>query len=73
MKVISWLAERPSVSEGLCSTVSDSQSLVYSQELPGLALRGCDQKFPDWIDNEINNKKQYKGLWWQNSLDWLTE
>jgi hypothetical protein len=35
------------------------------------------QKFPDWVDNEINNnkhfEKQHKGLWRQNSLDWLTK
>jgi hypothetical protein len=43
-------------------------------------IRGCTQKFPDWIDNEIyayNNKhsveKQHKRLWRQNSLDWLTK
>jgi len=31
--------------------------------------------FPDWVNNEINNnvEKQHKGLWRQNSLDWLTK
>jgi hypothetical protein len=42
-------------------------------------FRGCIQKFPDWVDNEINNnnkkhvEKQHKGLWRQNSRDWLTK
>jgi hypothetical protein len=48
-------------------------------------IRACIQKFPDWVDNELNNnnnnnnnnktlvKKQHKGLWRQNSLDWLTK
>jgi hypothetical protein len=37
-------------------------------------IRGSIQKFPDWVDKEIyayNNK--HKGLWRQNSLDWLTK
>jgi hypothetical protein len=40
--------------------------------------RECIQKFPDWVDNEINNnktlvEKQHKELWRKNSLDWLTK
>jgi hypothetical protein len=44
-----------------------------------LHVRGYIQKFPDWVDNEINNnnktlvEKQRKGLWRQNSLYWLTK
>jgi hypothetical protein len=39
-------------------------------------IGGYIQKFPDWVDNEINNNKHWlrsntKGLWRQNSLDWL--
>jgi hypothetical protein len=41
---------------------------------------GYIQKFPDWVDNKMNNnnnnklnKKQHQGLWHQNSLDWLTK
>jgi hypothetical protein len=43
-------------------------------------IRGCIQKFPDWVDNEINNndnnnnkhslRSNTKG---QNSRDWLTK
>jgi hypothetical protein len=38
-------------------------------------VRGCDKKFPDWVDNEITTlvEKQHKELWRQNSLDWLTK
>jgi hypothetical protein len=58
----------------------------------GVEIWGCKQKFPDWVDNEINNnnkhnnnnnnnnnnnkntvEKQHKGLWRQNSLEWLTK
>jgi hypothetical protein len=38
-----------------------------------IEIRGCIQKSPDWVDNEINSKfteKKHKGLWLQNSLDW---
>jgi hypothetical protein len=39
----------------------------------------CIQKFPDGVDDEVNKKqqtlveKQHKGLWRQNSIDWLTK
>jgi hypothetical protein len=39
-------------------------------------IQGYIQKFPDWVNNEINNnnkhslRSKYKGLWRQNSLDW---
>jgi len=37
-------------------------------------VRGCIQKFPDWVDNETNNdkhaEKKHKGFWRQKSLDW---
>jgi hypothetical protein len=40
-------------------------------------IRGCIQKFPDWVDNEITMNTRWeaihKGSWWQNSVDWLTK
>jgi hypothetical protein len=41
-------------------------------------VRGCIQKFPDWVDNENTRlqqktliERQHKVLWRQNSLDWV--
>jgi hypothetical protein len=40
---------------------------------------GVFKSFRDWIDNEIYAyikklvDKQHKGLWWQNSLYWITK
>jgi len=36
-------------------------------------IQGCIQKFLDWVDNKTNTltEKQHRGLWQQNSLDWL--
>jgi hypothetical protein len=42
-------------------------------------IRGNIQKFPDWVDKRNKQQqqqqtliqKQHKGLWRQNSLDWL--
>jgi hypothetical protein len=28
-----------------------------------LVVQGCIQKFPDWVDNEINNNKNKHSLW----------
>jgi hypothetical protein len=41
-------------------------------------IRRCNHKFPDWVDNislqqQTLVEKQHKGLWRQNSLDWLTK
>jgi hypothetical protein len=52
-------------------------SSVWPISIKPTYLRGFIQKFRDWVDNEINDdnikhfKKQHKGLWRQNSLDWL--
>jgi hypothetical protein len=40
-------------------------------------IRGCIQKFPYWVDNEINNNNKHslgrntKGYGGKKSLDWL--
>jgi hypothetical protein len=45
----------------------------------GKRVRGCIQKFPDWLkeiyayNKKILVEKQQKGLWRQNSLDGLTK
>jgi hypothetical protein len=37
----------------------DEKNLGLTVNIPGIAIPGCIQKFPDWVDNEIyayNNK-----------------
>jgi hypothetical protein len=48
---------------------------AYLQSM-SVSYESISKKFPDWVDNEINNsktliEKQHKGLWRQNLLDWL--
>jgi hypothetical protein len=31
----------------------------YFLSLPSEILRGCTQKFPDWVDNEMNNNNKH--------------
>jgi len=54
----------------------------YLQKFSCLYMRGYIQKFPDWVDNEINNNKNNNNKHrWEatqmfmrhNSLDWLTK
>jgi len=33
--------------------ISDNQGCEYQKRI--LEIRWCIQKFPDWVDNEINN------------------
>jgi hypothetical protein len=52
--------------------------IMGSNPARGMDVQVCIQKFTDWVDNEVTttktlNEKQHKGLWRQNSLDWLTK
>jgi hypothetical protein len=34
--------------------ITDLELLIYT-----INIRGCNQKFPDWVDNEINNNNKH--------------
>jgi len=59
-------------------TQIDTFKISVLQTFEMLLIRGCIQRFPDWVDNEISNNNNTRWeatrrLWRQNLLYWLTK
>jgi hypothetical protein len=76
-----WMPQAVAISEVHISVLKDYTLLLYvfnTCNIFPIVIRGCIRKFPDWVDNEINNNKHSlrsntKGYGDKNLLDWLTK